>query len=138
MVWSRISRGECTNLHINPNGTFQKQIYAGELLRPNVMIYAVAIGDSFAFQHDNNRPHIARLVENMFGTENIQRVDWPACSSHLNLIEYVWDILDQDLLLLSETWSFHFLRSGIVFAKVLSIHGYHSWLIHGNHRIHGK
>ncbi|GFU67320.1 hypothetical protein TNCV_3556461 [Trichonephila clavipes] len=34
-------------------------------IRPHVIPYAGAIGDSFVFQDDNARPHKARLVENM-------------------------------------------------------------------------
>ncbi|GFT79512.1 transposable element Tcb2 transposase [Trichonephila clavipes] len=54
--------------------------YADEILRPYVIPYAVAIGDSFVFQDDNARPHRARLVENMLEAETIQRMEWPACS----------------------------------------------------------
>ncbi|GFW14941.1 hypothetical protein TNCV_4659021 [Trichonephila clavipes] len=42
---------------------------------------------------DNVRPYRARLVENMLESETIQRMELPACSSDLNPIEHVWDIL---------------------------------------------
>ncbi|GFU43633.1 hypothetical protein TNCV_4483131 [Trichonephila clavipes] len=55
-----------------------------DTFRPYVIPYAVAIGDSFVFQDDNERPHRARLVENMLEAETIQRMEWPACSPDLN------------------------------------------------------
>ncbi|GFT82289.1 transposable element Tcb2 transposase [Trichonephila clavipes] len=49
--------------------------------------------NSFVFQDDNARPHRARLVENMLEAETIQRMEWSVCSSDLNPIEHVWDML---------------------------------------------
>ncbi|GFX41846.1 transposable element Tcb2 transposase [Trichonephila clavipes] len=74
MVWGGISIGGRTDLHIIRNGTLTGRRYADEILRPYVIPYAVAIGDSFVFQDDNARPHIARLVENMLEAETIQRM----------------------------------------------------------------
>ncbi|GFW27729.1 transposable element Tcb2 transposase [Trichonephila clavipes] len=65
MVWGGISIGGRTDLHIIRNGTLMGRRYADEILRPHVIPYAGAIGDSFVFQDDNARPHRARLVENM-------------------------------------------------------------------------
>ncbi|GFV82712.1 transposable element Tcb2 transposase [Trichonephila clavipes] len=74
MVWGGISIGGRTDLHIIRNGTLTGRKYADEILRPYVIPYAVAIGDSFVFQDDNARPHRARLVENMLEAETIQRM----------------------------------------------------------------
>ncbi|GFU94923.1 transposable element Tcb2 transposase [Trichonephila clavipes] len=65
MVWGGISIGGRTDLHIIRNGTLTGRRYADEILRPHVIPYAGAIGDSFVFQDDNARPHRARLVVNM-------------------------------------------------------------------------
>ncbi|GFU52500.1 transposable element Tcb1 transposase [Trichonephila clavipes] len=93
MVWGGISIGGRTDLHIIRNGTLTGRRYADEILRPHVIPYAGAFGDSFVFQDDNARPHRSRLVENMLEAETIQRMESPACSPGLNPIEHVWDML---------------------------------------------
>ncbi|GFX08857.1 transposable element Tcb2 transposase [Trichonephila clavipes] len=109
MVWGGISVGGRTDLHIIRNGTLMGRRYADELLRPYVIPYAVAIGDSFVFQDDNSRPHRARLVENMLEAEIIQRREWPACSPDLNQSSMFGTcsddalLRDQGCLLLFET-----------------------------------
>ncbi|GFX69511.1 hypothetical protein TNCV_380801 [Trichonephila clavipes] len=58
MVWDGISIGGRTDLHIIRNGTLTDRRYADEILRPHVIPYTGAIGDSFVFQDDNARPRI--------------------------------------------------------------------------------
>ncbi|GFU87364.1 transposable element Tcb2 transposase [Trichonephila clavipes] len=53
MVWGGISIGGRTDLHIIRNGTLTGRRYADEILRPHVIPYAGAIGDSFVLQDDN-------------------------------------------------------------------------------------
>ncbi|GFU52654.1 transposable element Tcb2 transposase [Trichonephila clavipes] len=49
MVWGGISIGGRTDLHIIRNGPLAGRRYADEILRPYVIPYAGAIGDSFVF-----------------------------------------------------------------------------------------
>ncbi|GFY32505.1 transposable element Tcb2 transposase [Trichonephila clavipes] len=42
---------------------------------------------------DNSRPHRTLAVEELLGSEDITRMDWPAYSSDLDPIEHVWDAL---------------------------------------------
>ncbi|GFX98110.1 transposable element Tcb2 transposase [Trichonephila clavipes] len=93
MVWGGVSIGGRTDLHIIRNDTLTGRRYADEILRPHVIPYAGAIGDSFVFQDDNARAHRARLVENMLEAETIQRTECPVSSPDLNPIEHVWDML---------------------------------------------
>ncbi|GFW04996.1 transposable element Tcb2 transposase [Trichonephila clavipes] len=58
-----------------------------------VVPYAAAIGDDFILMDDNCRPHRANLVEGFLFEEGIVRMEWPACSPHMNPIEHVWDAL---------------------------------------------
>ncbi|GFW14580.1 transposable element Tcb2 transposase [Trichonephila clavipes] len=97
MVWGGISIGGRMDLHIIRNGPLTGRRYADEILRPHVIPYAGAIGDSFVFQDDNAQPHRARLVENMLEAETIQRMEWPVCSPDLNPIEHVWDMLGRHI-----------------------------------------
>ena len=42
---------------------------------------------------DSSCPHHAHLVNVFFHDNNIARLEWPACSSDMNPIDHVWDIL---------------------------------------------
>ncbi len=45
-------------------------------------------------QHDNARPHVARICTQFLEAENIPVLAWPAYSPDMSPIEHVWDALD--------------------------------------------
>ncbi len=46
-------------------------------------------------QHDNARPHDARICTQFLEAENISVLAWPAYSPDMSPIEHVWDALDR-------------------------------------------
>ncbi|GFV51271.1 transposable element Tcb2 transposase [Trichonephila clavipes] len=93
LVYCGISIDGRTNLYIIRDGPLTARRYRDEILRPNVVPYASAIGDDFILMDDNCRPHRASLVEDIFFQEGIVRMEWPACSPDRNPIAHVWDAL---------------------------------------------
>ncbi len=48
-------------------------------------------------QHDNARPHVARICTQFLEAENIPVLAWPAYSPDMSPIEHVWDALDRHI-----------------------------------------
>jgi len=46
-------------------------------------------------QHDNARPHVARICTQFLEAENIPVLSWPAYSMDISPIEHIWGALDQ-------------------------------------------
>ena len=93
MVWAGVSNGGRTDLYVIQGGTLTAVRYRDEILRPFVVPYAGAIGDSFLFIDDNARSHWAGLVDDILEVEGIERMQWSACSPDINPIEHVRDAL---------------------------------------------
>ncbi|KAL0152568.1 hypothetical protein M9458_052291 [Cirrhinus mrigala] len=67
--------------------------YLDETLRPIVVTF---IHDHhLMLQHDNARPHVARICTQFLEAENIPVLAWPAYSADMSPIEHVWDALDR-------------------------------------------
>ncbi len=63
-----------------------------EILRPIVVPF---IHDHhLMLQHDNARPHVARICTQFLEAENIQVLAWPTYSPDMSPIEHFWDALD--------------------------------------------
>ncbi len=47
------------------------------------------------FQDDHARPRRAPIVREFMEHQQIQTMEWPACSPDLNLIVHLWDQIDR-------------------------------------------
>jgi hypothetical protein len=68
------------------------QSYRDEGLRPIVVQFNR--GHHLMFQHDNARPHVARICTQFLEAVNVPVLPWPAYSPDMSPIEHVWDALD--------------------------------------------
>uniref|UniRef100_A0A3B3HNF9 Tc1-like transposase DDE domain-containing protein n=1 Tax=Oryzias latipes TaxID=8090 RepID=A0A3B3HNF9_ORYLA len=92
MVWAGICDGRRTQVHFI-DGILNAQRYRDEILGPIVVPYIQQ--HHLMLQHDNPRPHVARICTQFLEAENIPVLAWPACSLDMSPIEHVWDALDQ-------------------------------------------
>ena len=88
MVWAGISYRQQTQLRFI-DGNLNAKRYRDEILRPIVVPFIRRY--YLMFQHDNARPHVARICTQFLEAENVPVLPWPAYSP----IEHVWDALDQ-------------------------------------------
>ncbi len=92
MVWAGVCYGQRTQMHFI-EGILNAQRYCDEILRPIVVPF---IHDHhLMLQHDNARPHFARICTQFLEAENIPVLALPAYSPDMSPIEHVWDALDQ-------------------------------------------
>ncbi len=92
MVWAGVCYGQQTQMHFI-EGILNAQRYRDEILRPIVVPF---IHDHhLMLQHDNARPHFARICTQFLEAENIPVLALPAYSPDMSPIEHVWDALDQ-------------------------------------------
>ncbi len=92
MVWAGVCYGQRTQVHFI-DGILNAQRYRDEILRPIVVPF---IHDHhLMLQHDNARPHVARICTKFLEAENIPVLAWPAYSPDMSPIEHVWDALDR-------------------------------------------
>ncbi len=93
MVWAGVCYGQRTQVHFI-DGILNAQRYRDEIMRPIVVPF---IHDHhIMLQHDNARPHVARICSQFLEAENIPVFAWPAYSLDMSPIEHVWNALDQE------------------------------------------
>ncbi len=92
MVWAGVCYGQRTQVHFI-DGILNAQRYRDEILRS--MVVSVIHDHHLMLQHDNARPHVARICTQFLEAENIPVLAWPAYSPDMSPIEHVWDALDR-------------------------------------------
>jgi hypothetical protein len=78
-----------------PHGSGEVMLWAGinyRKLKPIVVPFICR--HHLMFQHDNGRPHVARICTQFLEFENVSVLPWPAYSPDMSPIEHVWDALD--------------------------------------------
>lgn len=91
MVWGGISRSGATQL-VTVNGNLTAVGYRDNIIGPVILPY-LHQGNADVLQHDNARPHTARVTQDFLRQNNVQVLDWPARSPDLSPIEHLWDCL---------------------------------------------
>ena len=91
MVWGGISHGVKSPLIVVPRNLTAVR-YRDVILRP--VAVPLVQQHQMTFQHDNVRPHVARVCQD-FLANNFVPLDWPPYSPDLFPIEHLWDELDR-------------------------------------------
>jgi len=97
MVWGCFDWSGVCNL-VKITGKMDSVMYKG-ILSDNLRLSAekLELMDNFVFQHDNDPKHTSRLVRSFLNEEMIEILKWPAQSSDINLIGYLWEELDRQI-----------------------------------------
>ncbi|GFT05319.1 DDE_3 domain-containing protein [Trichonephila clavipes] len=93
MVWGAIAYDSRSTL-IVMRGTLTDQSYVDDILRPHVGPFLNGL-PGVIFQHDNARPHTARVAQDFL--HHFQIIPWPVCSPDSSPVEHVWDQLKRQM-----------------------------------------
>ena len=91
MVWGGIMGRKKTNL-IVVQGNLNAQGYINQILQPEAVPFIQRHWPAI-LMHDNARPHVARICRQFLNRNNVNVQPWPAVSSDMNPIEYIWGYL---------------------------------------------
>jgi transposase len=89
MVWGGISGSHRTALVI-VEGNLNGMRYRDEILRGHVIPFLQQHPEVTTFQHDNARPHTARICTQYLEENHVNIMQWPAKSPDLSPIENLW------------------------------------------------
>ena len=92
MMWGGISGSHRTDLVVI-GGNLTGARYRDEILQQHVLPFMQQHPEVTTFQHDNARPHTARICTEFLQQNDINVMDWPAKSPDLSPIENLWSRL---------------------------------------------
>ena len=95
MVWGGIMGGQKTRL-IVLRGNLNAQRYINNVLNAEAIPFLRRNAPA-VFQHDNARPHTARITRAHLAASNVNVMQWPAMSPDMNPIEHIWDVLGRNV-----------------------------------------
>ncbi|GFY31636.1 transposable element Tcb1 transposase [Trichonephila clavipes] len=95
MEWGGIGYHSRTPL-VRIAGSLNSQRYISEVLEPVVLPFLQDLASAI-FQQDNERPHVARIVQRFFVNHQIELLPWSARSLDLSPIENMWSMVAQRL-----------------------------------------
>lgn len=97
MFWGGVHVDGKTDLVLVEN-TLNAVGYRDNIVLPVVVPYLANMGPNSILQQDNARPHVARIVHEVFRENNVTTLQWPANSPDLNPIEKVWDMMKRKMI----------------------------------------
>jgi len=77
-------------------GNLNAQRYIDEVLNAEAISF-MQRNAPVVFQHDNARPHTARITRARLAAANVNTMQWPAKSPDMNPIKHIWDALGRNV-----------------------------------------